>query len=684
MGSPILFASPAVGPRTIPPPHGRGKEFSLMVGIYIVNWILIVFSVLVLLPIAIFTIECLAAVVLQRKTSHGKSDSPNLEKPRTAVLIPAHNEQLVIEQTLDAVVPSQNARVLVIADNCDDQTAELASRCGAEVLVRIDPAHRGKGFALRHGLQALRQNPPDVVVVIDADCTADPQSVETLARQAWNEQRPVQALNLTNRDPVDGPIQAVSLLANRFGNQIRPLGLNALGLPCRLAGTGMAVPWQMLESVQPAGSSLVEDLQLGIDLTLHGHMTTFCPNASVVSSLPPNNRAFVSQRIRWDHGHLRMAAVQIPRLLAAAVRQRSWRLLGAALDLSIPPLTLLMSLWLVAVLLTGTAWCFGASWLPLTLLIGGGIALTIALGLGWAVFCRRCVPLRTFAAIPFYMLRKMPIYFQFLFRRQHDWVRTERVSSQSLPHDSFSVLGVSIRNSTRLKAIEQLENVLVHRNSRPASVFFVNAHTLNKAASDPSYRDVLNAADYVFADGTGVRWAAQLQNIRIRENMVGTDFVPALFEKTAGRGHTYFLLGADAKTIVLAADYARRKFSGWTQVGFHHGYLTDAATLAAAIEQINAARPDVLLVGMGNPLQERWIHRHHAQLDVGVCLGVGGLFDHWAGNINRAPRWLLKLGHEWLWLLWQQPRLKAGRYLIGNPLFLARILRERFGQSQRL
>jgi N-acetylglucosaminyldiphosphoundecaprenol N-acetyl-beta-D-mannosaminyltransferase len=376
-----------------------------------------------------------------------------------------------------------------------------------------------------------------------------------------------------------------------------------------------------------------------------------------------------------------MAAVQIPRLLSAAVRQRSWRLLGAALDLSIPPLTLLIFVWLIAVLATGGAWYLGASWIPAAMLLGGGVALILALTIGWAGFCRRYVPLRTFAGIPVYMLRKMPIYFQFLFRRQSDWVRTERESSPTRTDESFSVLGVQIRNRTRRQAIEQLEEALVHRSGRPTSVFFVNAHTLNNAASDPSYREVLNAADRVYADGTGVRWAARLQNIRIRENMVGTDFVPALFQRSPGQGRTYFLLGADARTIELAADYARRTFPGWTQVGFHHGYLADESMLNETIEQINAARPDVLLVGMGNPLQERWIHRHRANLDVGACLGVGGLFDHWAGNIHRAPRWILRLGHEWIWLLWQQPRQKAGRYLIGNPLFLARIFWERCGRS---
>ena len=104
---------------------------------------------------------------------------------------------------------------------------------------------------------------------------------------------------------------------------------------------------------------------------------------------------------------------------------------------------------------------------------------------------------------------------------------------------------------------------------------------------------------------------------------------------------------------------------------------------SAAIEQINAARPDVLLVGMGNPIQEQWIAAYLPQLRVSACLGIGGLFDYWAGNVSRAPAWLRRLGHEWVWRLLQEPRLKARRYLLGNPLFLARVLKGREAVSAR-
>ena len=239
----------------------------------------------------------------------------------------------------------------------------------------------------------------------------------------------------------------------------------------------------------------------------------------------------------------------------------------------------------------------------------------------------------------------------------------------------LTVLGVDITDVTRHRAVELVEEMICQYDGRTRSIFFVNAHTLNLAAVDQEYQAVLNRADHVFGDGTGVRWASRLGGTCVRDNLVGTDLVPTLFDETAGRGYRYFLLGADAATIGRAARRAEERFPGWSQAGYHHGYLSDPKLTADVIRRINAARPDVLLVGMGNPLQERWIHQHRDELNVPVCLGVGGLFGYWGGDLQRAPSWMRRWGCEWLGILLQQPG-KARRYLLGNPLFLARILQD--------
>jgi N-acetylglucosaminyldiphosphoundecaprenol N-acetyl-beta-D-mannosaminyltransferase len=237
---------------------------------------------------------------------------------------------------------------------------------------------------------------------------------------------------------------------------------------------------------------------------------------------------------------------------------------------------------------------------------------------------------------------------------------------------SVSVLGVGITNPSREDAIAAIENWITARDAVSRSLYLVNAHTLNLAYEDTSYRRVLNAATAVFGDGTGVRWGARSRGVRMRANLVGTDLLPDLFAATAGRGYRYFLLGGSESAIERAARYAEARFPGWQLVGHHHGYVWgDSARVTA---RINDARPHLLLVGMGNPLQERWIHEHLPELRVPLSVGVGGLFDHWAGNLKRAPLWVRHLGIEWLQILLQQPH-KWRRYLIGNWLFLARLWR---------
>ncbi len=262
---------------------------------------------------------------------------------------------------------------------------------------------------------------------------------------------------------------------------------------------------------------------------------------------------------------------------------------------------------------------------------------------------------------------------------RHD---VQPTASQETQEQQFSILGVKILNVTKQRAIELLEYLIRNRDNRARSVFFVNAHTLNLSAGDPQYRAILNSGDYVFGDGTGVRWAARLQGIRMFDNLVGTDFTPLFLQSTANRGYSYFMLGGNEHTVAAAAQYARKMFPGWTLSGFYHGYLKTLEKTLSVIEMINAAKPDVLLVGMGNPLQERWIYQNQSRLQVPVCLGIGGLFDYWAGNVSRAPQWLRRLGHEWIWRLYQQPRDKMYRYLVGNPLFLARMIREHLSKRK--
>jgi N-acetylglucosaminyldiphosphoundecaprenol N-acetyl-beta-D-mannosaminyltransferase len=240
--------------------------------------------------------------------------------------------------------------------------------------------------------------------------------------------------------------------------------------------------------------------------------------------------------------------------------------------------------------------------------------------------------------------------------------------SVALP--SVTLLGVRLTNAERREAVGLIGSWIEARPRCARALFIANAHTLNLAWDDPDYRRVLNAGDAVFGDGTGVRLAARLRGVRMRDNLVGTDLLPLFFHTYRQRRYRYFLLGGAPGTAARAATRLRDDFPGIQVVGEHHGYL-DAGSTRRVIAAINAAQPDVLLVAMGNPTQERWIYANLAALRVPVSIGVGGLFDHWAGNLRRASATVRRLGMEWVQLLIQQPH-KWRRYINGNPKFVAR------------
>jgi N-acetylglucosaminyldiphosphoundecaprenol N-acetyl-beta-D-mannosaminyltransferase len=248
--------------------------------------------------------------------------------------------------------------------------------------------------------------------------------------------------------------------------------------------------------------------------------------------------------------------------------------------------------------------------------------------------------------------------------------------------NTLSVLGVPVTDVTMEQALGLLQDMLHAQPRRAHGIYFVNAHTLNNACDRPAYRGVLRAADRIFGDGTGVRWAARLlHGARLKDNVNGTDLVPQMFSRWADRGLRFYLLGNTPERIERAAAHARQAFLGWELAGCHHGFL-GPDDHDAVIQKINASGAHLLLVGMGNPKQEQWIHDHLPQLQVPLCLATGGLFDYWVGDLIRAPKWVRSLGLEWLHLLIRQPH-KAGRYLLGNPMFLWRVARSRWSRQDK-
>lgn len=381
-----------------------------------------------LVPISVLFVECIAALFPSR-LSQSQAMAP---QPRVDVLVPAHNEATGIGATLKTLLPQLTAqnRLVVIADNCDDETAAVARAVGATVIERHEPDRRGKGYALDYGLQFIAADPPEVVVVLDADCVVHPGTIDRLAHLAVARARPVQATYLLTQSANPTPKEAVSVLAFMVKNLVRPSGLDRLGLPCLLTGSGMAFPWSVIGLVSLASSNIVEDMQLAVDLAIGGHAPLFSREAKVTGVLPQQKHAAKSQRTRWEHGHLQTLLTQIPRLLEAS-RQKRFDLLAIALDLCVPPLSLLVMMWAAAIAGALLVGALSSAWIPTIVLAIEGLLISISIVGAWVKFGRGNLPLLTLLAVPLYILWKIPLYFAFLVRPQKNWIRTERDAADS-------------------------------------------------------------------------------------------------------------------------------------------------------------------------------------------------------------------------------------------------------------
>jgi cellulose synthase/poly-beta-1,6-N-acetylglucosamine synthase-like glycosyltransferase len=369
-------------------------------------------------------VECIAAL-FPTAAQPGRQD---WQDKKITVVIPAHNEEINLKSTLAELSSALTGKtdLVVVADNCNDATATIARSAGAAVLERHDPDCRGKGYALDYGLRFLEADPPDVVVFVDADCLVHPGAIEAISQRAIETGRPVQATYLMEKPPAAKPKDAVSAFAFKVKNLVRASGLARLGMPCLLTGTGMAFPWSAICSVNLASSNVVEDMKLGLDLTIAGHPPLFCGEASVTGLLPQDQQAAKTQRTRWEHGHMQMLLSYVPRLLKAAVVQRRLDLLAMALDMCVPPLSLLVMLWAGLSAASVLAVALGVAWMPAILLAVAGLLLAAAIFSAWARFGQSELPLFDLLAIPFYVLWKIPLYVRFMIQPQDEWVRTAR------------------------------------------------------------------------------------------------------------------------------------------------------------------------------------------------------------------------------------------------------------------
>lgn len=389
----------------------------------LITGILTILTIIVLIPILTFSLQCFLSFVPREKAEVEQN-----ELPRLAVLVPAHNEQAIVSgilQDLNAQAKSGD-RIIVIADNCDDSTAQVARDHGAEVFERTDPLDRGKAYALKFALERLEADPPEVVIVVDADCRISHDCLAQLSYRAKKFDRPIQGSYIFG----DQEDSAVSNLASSFTlwfkNHIRPLGSLRIGMPCQLTGSGMAFPWRVIRKVNVANKSLAEDTTLGLELAYLGHPPLFCPAARIDGHVPKQWGALVQQRRRWEQGYLESIFTNAPKMAWRAITHVRPGLLWAAFDLCIAPLALLGIAWGILAVAALIVLIAGGSILPVILSAIGAIAMGTSLVLGWFFHCRDKVPAKAITAIPWFLVRKVGVYASLIFKREKVWLRTER------------------------------------------------------------------------------------------------------------------------------------------------------------------------------------------------------------------------------------------------------------------
>ena len=345
------------------------------------------------------------------------------------IIVPAHDEASVIERTLKGfqMAGGVDFPILVVADNCADTTAAIARRLGVAVIERNDDHQRGKGYALSFARDCLRAKPPSAVIVLDADCRIDAQSLQNLTGACDQTNGACQAINLLDPSLSASPMVQISTFAFMIKNLIRQRGLQRLTGGVHLTGTGMCLPWHLFNQADLATASIVEDIRLGIELTRLGKPPQLA-EGSYVWSAHADLANSLSQRGRWEGGFLAIARTAAPEMLLRGVRNLAPRTILSGLDMLVPPLAMLAIINAGVLLLVGAMAAAGAlSWAPALVLGSIAILDAAALFIAWLREGRDYLSLKTLAKMPLYVLWKVPMYLGLVKRgAPAEWLRTER------------------------------------------------------------------------------------------------------------------------------------------------------------------------------------------------------------------------------------------------------------------
>ncbi|UCV05482.1 WecB/TagA/CpsF family glycosyltransferase [Dechloromonas denitrificans] len=237
----------------------------------------------------------------------------------------------------------------------------------------------------------------------------------------------------------------------------------------------------------------------------------------------------------------------------------------------------------------------------------------------------------------------------------------------------IEMMGCQVDNLSMEESLQTIEGFI--HSGKPHQHVVVNVDKLVKASRDPELRQIINDCALINADGMPVVWASRLLGKGLKERVAGVDLFESLMQRAAQKGWRVFLLGAREEVVSGVSNIYQKKYPGLTLAGYRNGYWKQEEE-AGVVEQIKAARADLLFVAISSPKKEQFLGKYQAEMRIPFAMGVGGTFDVAVGRVKRAPVWMQKSGLEWFYRFLQEPRRMFKRYFIDDMAFFWLLLRE--------
>lgn len=237
----------------------------------------------------------------------------------------------------------------------------------------------------------------------------------------------------------------------------------------------------------------------------------------------------------------------------------------------------------------------------------------------------------------------------------------------------IEMMGCQIDNLSMDETLQKIDGFI--KRGSPQQHVVVNVDKIVKAHRDPDLRRIINECSLVSADGMPVVWASRLLGKGLKERVAGIDLFEALMKRAAEQGWRVFLLGATQEVVAGVKDLYEKKYPGLTVAGFRNGYWRPDEE-RGVVEQIKAARADLLFVAISSPKKEQFLRAYQGEMKVPFAMGVGGTFDVAVGKLKRAPLWMQRSGLEWFFRFLQEPRRMFRRYFVDDVAFLWLLVKE--------